>query len=70
MEGLRDKLFDKIIKLKEETNMLSALLLMLTTVIENGKQAKPDDDSSDEDTDDDSIGSDGDSIQACDIKFN
>ena len=91
MEGLRDKLFEKVIKLQEETNMMSALLLMLTTVIENGKQEKPDDDSSsnknkflfevgskssledlersDEDSDDDSIGSDADSIQACDIKF-
>ena len=64
MEGLRDKLVNKIVKLKEETNMLSELLLVLTTVIEAGKQFKPDD--SDEDSDDDSIGSDGDSIQACD----
>ena len=33
MEGLREKLFDKVIKLQEETNMMSALLLMLTPLL-------------------------------------
>ena len=67
MEDLKDKLVMKIIKLKDEMDMLTALLITLTAVIEAGKENK--DDSSDEDLDDDSIGSDGDSIKACDIDF-